>query len=189
MLGLGDIVIPGIFIAFLLRFDERYVQTFSAVIMTCVFKYYKVTVSLDQWVSSAPFFITPKAKHHWLRSLLERVMPLNCIQKIWVYDGLLSLFYLWCHATFKMRLCSAWKAAWIIWPHKANVTFMIGENITLGHALISTCTIFFKSPGLWFWVRVPYPFLKGSYRHHKVLDFMNTFLSFQSNGTIMSVEY
>lgn len=25
MLGLGDIVIPGIFIAFLLRFDQRYV--------------------------------------------------------------------------------------------------------------------------------------------------------------------
>lgn len=26
MLGLGDIVIPGIFIAFLLRFDQRYVM-------------------------------------------------------------------------------------------------------------------------------------------------------------------
>lgn len=26
MLGLGDIVIPGIFIAFLLRFDQRFVQ-------------------------------------------------------------------------------------------------------------------------------------------------------------------
>lgn len=28
MLGLGDIVIPGIFIAFLLRFDQRYVFKF-----------------------------------------------------------------------------------------------------------------------------------------------------------------
>jgi len=27
MLGLGDIVIPGIFIAFMLRFDQRYIPT------------------------------------------------------------------------------------------------------------------------------------------------------------------
>jgi len=27
MLGLGDIVIPGIFIAFMLRFDQRYIST------------------------------------------------------------------------------------------------------------------------------------------------------------------
>lgn len=41
MLGLGDIVIPGIFIAFLLRFDHRYIKYIIKIIdqLKIIFKY------------------------------------------------------------------------------------------------------------------------------------------------------